>query len=76
MKTKEFKTLTEKIRTDRLGNETLSKNSVKEFIKRLKEELSNPRMFDDAPIAVAQNIEEHINKLAGDKLTKEVGEEW
>jgi len=41
---------------------------VKEFIRRLKEELSNPRMFDDAPIAVAENVAEKINNLAGKEL--------
>ena len=40
------------------------KKDKKEFIRKLKQELSNPRMFDDAPIAVAQNVEAHINKLA------------
>ena len=44
------------------------KRQDKEFIKRLKQDLSNPRMFDDAPIAVAENVAEKINNLVGDKL--------
>jgi len=43
-------------------------SDVKLFIKLLKEELSNPRMVDDHPLAVVQLIEEKINKLAGDDL--------
>ncbi len=37
-------------------------NSVKEFIKRLKEELSNPDFFSPAQIKI---IEEFIDKLSG-----------
>ena len=47
---------------------TYPAEDVKEFIKLLKEELSNPRMFDDAPLSVAQNVAEHIDKLAGKEL--------
>ena len=50
------------------GGNFYHQEDVKEFIKRLKEELSNPRMVDDHPLAVVQLIEEKINKLAGKDL--------
>ena len=50
------------------GGEWYHAEYVKEFIKLLKEELSNPRMVDDNPLSVVQLIEEKINKLAGDDL--------
>jgi len=47
---------------------------VEQAIKELKEELSNPRCFDDNPIAVCQSVEETINEIFGDKLSGSSGE--
>ena len=41
---------------------------IKQAVKELKDELSNPRCFDDNPIAVSQSVEETINEIFGDKL--------
>ncbi len=59
-----------KKRIDKLDGYIYREKNVKEFIKRLKEEMSNPRMFDDNPIAVCIVVEELIDKLAGEELSK------
>jgi len=43
-------------------------SDIKEFIRKLKEDFRSPFQFDDTPLAIAQMIEEKIDKLAGSKL--------
>jgi len=49
---------------------TIKAEDVKEFIRRLKEEIENDREFIDRHVLSKEKFYRFINKIFGDKLTK------
>jgi len=59
---------------DEKGIKVFIKENVKEFIKRLKEYIKNKKPHGDRNLSPFYEINELIDKLAGDKLVEAKGE--